>query len=77
MIGAPSTGDGADDDEGSERSGFAATWNNTRRRGVPLPSTTVVDVTSDCELMFFVWGSDVVIVDDCSRRVVEIVVNAA
>jgi hypothetical protein len=44
---------------------------------VPLPSAIVVDVPSDCELMYFVWGPDVVIVDDCSRRVVEIIVNVA
>jgi hypothetical protein len=44
---------------------------------VPLPSAIVVDVPSDCELMYFVWGSDVVIVDDCSRTVVEIIVNVA
>jgi hypothetical protein len=44
---------------------------------VPLPSAIVVDAPSDCELMYFVWGSDVVIVDDCSRRVVEIIVNVA
>jgi hypothetical protein len=49
----------------------------THVRLAPLPSTIVVDVPSDCELMYFVWGSDVVIVDDCSRRVVEIIVNVA
>jgi hypothetical protein len=49
----------------------------THVRLAPLPSAIVVDVPSDCQLMYFVWGSDVVIVDDCSRRVVEIIVNVA
>jgi hypothetical protein len=49
----------------------------THVRLVPLPAAIVVAAPSDCELMYFVWGSDVVIVDDCSRRVVEIIVNVA
>ena len=39
----------------------------------PLPAGVVV--VADCPLEFFFWGNDVVIVDSCSREVVDIVPN--
>jgi Protein of unknown function (DUF1236) len=42
----------------------------------PLPPDVVV-VSGDCPLEYFVWGDDVVLVDSCSREVVEILVGAA
>jgi hypothetical protein len=39
----------------------------------PLPAGVVV--VADCPLQFFLWGNDVVIVDSCSREVVDIVPN--
>jgi hypothetical protein len=39
----------------------------------PLPAGVVV--VADCPLEFFLWGNDVVIVDSCSREVVDIVPN--
>ena len=39
----------------------------------PLPAGVVV--VADCPLKFFLWGNDVVIVDSCSREVVDIVPN--
>jgi hypothetical protein len=41
-----------------------------------LPPDVVV-VSGDCPLEYFVWGEDVVLVDSCSREVVEILVGAA
>ena len=41
-----------------------------------LPPDVVV-VSGDCPLEYFVWGDDVVLVDSCSREVVEILVGAA
>lgn len=38
----------------------------------PLPAGIVV-VAADCPLQYFLWGPDVVIVDSCSREVVDIV----
>jgi hypothetical protein len=40
----------------------------------PLPSDIVV-VAADCPLQYFLWGDDVVLVDSCSREVVEIIPN--
>jgi len=40
----------------------------------PLPSGIVV-AAGDCPLDYFLWGDDVVIVDSCSREVVDIVPN--
>jgi hypothetical protein len=39
----------------------------------PLPAGVVV--VADCPLQYFLWGNDVVIVDSCSREVVDIVPN--
>jgi len=41
-----------------------------------LPPDVVV-ASGDCPLEYFVWGEDVVLVDSCSREVVEILVGAA
>jgi len=41
---------------------------------IPLPSDIVV-LAADCPLQYFVWGDDVVLVDSCSREVVDIVPN--
>jgi hypothetical protein len=41
---------------------------------VPLPSDIVV-VAADCPLQYFVWGDDIVLVDSCSRHVVDIIPN--
>jgi hypothetical protein len=38
-----------------------------------LPAGVVV--VADCPLQYFLWGNDVVIVDSCSREVVDIVPN--
>jgi hypothetical protein len=40
----------------------------------PLPPDIVV-VAADCPLQYFLWGDDVVLVDSCSREVVEIIPN--
>ena len=40
----------------------------------PLPPDIVV-VTADCPLNYFLWGDDVVLVDSCSREVVDIIPN--
>jgi len=40
----------------------------------PLPSDVVV-VAADCPLQYFLWGDDVVLVDSCSREVVDIIPN--
>lgn len=40
----------------------------------PLPPGIVV-VTADCPLQYFLWGDDVVLVDSCSREVVDIIPN--
>src|SRR5262245_26727799 len=40
----------------------------------PLPVGIVV-AAADCLLQYFLWGDDVVIVDSCSREVVDIVPN--
>lgn len=42
----------------------------------PLPPDVVV-VSGACPLEYFVWGEDIVLVDSCSREVVEIIVGAA
>jgi hypothetical protein len=42
----------------------------------PLPPDVVV-VSGDCPLQYFVWGDDVVLVDSCSRQVVQILVGVA
>ena len=42
----------------------------------PLPPDVVV-VIGSCPLEYFVWGEDIVLVDSCSREVVEIIVGAA
>ena len=39
----------------------------------PMPSGVVA--FADCPLQYFLWGSDVVIVNSCSREVVDIVPN--
>jgi Protein of unknown function (DUF1236) len=39
----------------------------------PLPAGVVV--VADCPLQYFLWGDDLVIVDSCSREVVDIVPN--
>jgi hypothetical protein len=41
---------------------------------IPLPSDIVV-VAADCQLQYFLWGDDVVLVDSCSREVVDIIPN--
>ena len=41
-----------------------------------LPPDVVV-VIGDCPLEYFVWGEDIVLVDSCSREVVDIIVGAA
>ena len=41
---------------------------------IPLPSHIVV-VAADCPLQYFLWGDDVVLVDSCSREVVDIIPN--
>jgi uncharacterized protein DUF1236 len=40
----------------------------------PLPPTIIV-AAADCPLQYFVWGEDVVLVDSCSRKVVDIIPN--
>jgi hypothetical protein len=40
----------------------------------PLPPDIVV-VAADCPLQYFMWGDDVVLVDSCSREVVDIIPN--
>jgi hypothetical protein len=40
----------------------------------PLPPDIIV-VATDCPLQYFVWGDDVVLVDSCSREVVDIIPN--
>ena len=40
----------------------------------PLPPDIVV-VAADCPLQYFLWGDDVVLVDSCSREVVDIIPN--
>lgn len=42
----------------------------------PLPPDVVV-VIGSCPLEYFVWDEDIVLVDSCSREVVEIIVGAA
>jgi hypothetical protein len=41
-----------------------------------LPPDVIV-VSSACPIKYFVWGDDVVLVDSCSREVVEIIVGVA
>jgi uncharacterized protein DUF1236 len=53
--------------------------------GVALPSAIVlydlppdvIVVVGDCPIKYFVWGDDVVLVDSCTREVVEIIVGVA
>ena len=53
--------------------------------GVALPGTVVLyDLPPDiivvqgvCPIKYFVWGDDIVLVDSCSRQVVEILVGVA
>jgi hypothetical protein len=40
----------------------------------PLPPDIVV-VAADCPLQYFLWGEDIVLVDSCSREVVDIIPN--
>jgi hypothetical protein len=40
----------------------------------PLPAGIVV-VAGNCPLQYFVWGDDIVLVDSCSRHVVDIIPN--
>ena len=40
----------------------------------PVPPGIVV-VAADCPLQYFLWGDDVVLVDSCSREVVDIIPN--
>jgi hypothetical protein len=40
----------------------------------PLPPNIIV-VEAGCPLQYFVWGDDVVLVDSCSREVVDIIPN--
>jgi len=40
----------------------------------PLPANIIV-LAADCPLQYFVWGDDVVLVDSCSREVVDIIPN--
>jgi hypothetical protein len=40
----------------------------------PLPPDIIV-VAADCPLQYFVWGDDVVLVDSCSRQVVDIILS--
>jgi Protein of unknown function (DUF1236) len=42
----------------------------------PVPADVVV-VSGGCPLQYFVWGDDIVLVDSCSRHVVEILEGAA
>jgi hypothetical protein len=47
--------------------------------GVALPSTVVplppdiIVVEGTCPVKYFVWGDDVVLVDSCTRHVLEII----
>ena len=41
-----------------------------------LPADVIV-VAGDCPLQYFVWGDDIVLVDSCSRLVVDIVPGIA
>jgi hypothetical protein len=53
--------------------------------GVALPGTIalydlppdVIVVSGACPIKYFVWGDDVVLVDSCTREVVEIIVGVA
>jgi len=38
-------------------------------------SPEIVVVAADCPLQYFLWGNDVVLVDSCSREVVDIIPN--
>jgi Protein of unknown function (DUF1236) len=40
----------------------------------PLPPEIVI-LAADCPLQYFLWGDDVVLVDSCSREVVDIIPN--
>lgn len=42
---------------------------------VPLPEVIVVEVPSSCPLLYFIWDDDLVIVDRCTRRVVEVITD--
>lgn len=42
----------------------------------PVPSE-IVEITGGCPLEYFVWEDDVVLVDSCSREVVDIIPGAA
>ena len=43
----------------------------------PLPADIVIDVDSDCEINYFLWGNDIVLVDTCSREVLQIIADIA
>jgi hypothetical protein len=53
--------------------------------GVALPQTVVlydlppdvIIVREECPIQYFVWGDDIVLVDSCTRQVVEIIVGIA
>jgi hypothetical protein len=42
----------------------------------PLPADIIV-VAGDCSLLFFLWGPDLVLVDSCTRHVVDIIPGIA
>jgi hypothetical protein len=37
----------------------------------------VIVVSGACPIKYFVWGEDIVLVDSCTREVVEIIVGVA
>jgi hypothetical protein len=42
-----------------------------------LPPDIVIHVRTGCEVKYFLWGPDLVLVDSCSHRVLEIITNIA
>jgi hypothetical protein len=40
-------------------------------------SSDVIVVSGACPIKYFVWGDDIVLVDSCTREVVEIIVGVA
>lgn len=42
----------------------------------PLPADIIV-VAGDCSLLFFLWGPDLVLVDSCTRHVVDVIPGIA
>jgi hypothetical protein len=53
--------------------------------GVALPATVelydlppdVIVVSGACPIRYFVWGDDIVLVDSCTRHVIEIIPGVA